>query len=45
MSDLIDTILSLTDVYDKYGSKGCLLVVMAIGGVIGLVIALAFWLG
>lgn len=45
MSDLIDAFLSLTDVYDKYGVKGCAIFILAIVLVIGAIIALAFWLG
>ncbi|CAG0993934.1 hypothetical protein ANRL3_02980 [Anaerolineae bacterium] len=45
MSDLIDAILSLTDVYDKYGIKGCAIFILGIALVIGAIIALAYWLG
>jgi len=44
MGDLIDTILSFTDIYDKYGIKGCAIFLVAVVGIIGLIILIAMQL-
>ncbi|MBI5651445.1 MAG: hypothetical protein HZC40_13535 [Chloroflexi bacterium] len=43
--DLLDTIMDVGEMYEKYGIKGCLLIVLAIVGILAVVIALALWLG
>jgi hypothetical protein len=44
MGDLIDAIMSLTDVYDKYGIKGCAIFLVVVVGIISLIILIAMQL-
>ncbi len=43
MGDLLDSILDLSEIYDKYGLKGCLLFILAVVLLIGVILGIA-WL-
>jgi len=45
LSNLLDTILNIGEIYEKYGIKGCVLIVLAIAALLAAVVVLALWLG
>ncbi len=43
MGDLLDTLLDIGDIYERYGIRGCLLSILAVVLLIGAILGIA-WL-
>jgi hypothetical protein len=43
MWDLLDSILDISDIYDRYGLKGCILFFLAVVLIVGAIIAIAWF--
>jgi len=45
MGDLLDLIMNVGEVYEKYGLKGCLLIFLGIAGLLAAIYFLVTWAG